>query len=436
MELPNITFDLRNIKKIKGTSEKEKGGFPNRAILTLSKKDIAQSKLFLKFAKTDIPPPEFYDLREVVPSLLTPPQNQGSCGSCFAFAISGAMNDTYALANNVFPNISPTSILRITLNNGTGEGCGGGYLGDSIDILTSVYVRANTCVDYSWCKSGTTCSTSNIPETFDSCFVAPQSRNRYIINSKKCFVSTTSSMTDLIATRNLAKDHIIKYGSLISGFLCWSNFQSGGTSNFSSTEGIYLECKDYNNNSWYTPFPNRMIEAEGGLPGHAICIIGWGISQNPITYKKLDTTIATDRIPYWICRNSWGQMWGEGGFFKIAMYPYNPFLVFDKACTIVDARYGTKSMGGGMYGISTIANPPDTITKVSTCGGKSCSMDETLPFYSKDRETPYLPEEVKNVDDTIIPTTGGTILEEKNMKMYLYIALGVIALFIIYLIFS
>ncbi|KAA6361834.1 MAG: putative cathepsin B4 cysteine protease, partial [Streblomastix strix] len=35
---------------------------------------------------------------------------------------------------------------------------------------------------------------------------------------------------------------------------------------------------------------------------HAVIIIGWGIENN---------------IPYWLVQNSWGQDWGEKGYFKI-----------------------------------------------------------------------------------------------------------------------
>jgi len=37
--------------------------------------------------------------------------------------------------------------------------------------------------------------------------------------------------------------------------------------------------------------------------GHAVKIVGWG-NENGTNY--------------WICANSWGETWGENGFFKIA----------------------------------------------------------------------------------------------------------------------
>jgi cathepsin X len=42
------------------------------------------------------------------------------------------------------------------------------------------------------------------------------------------------------------------------------------------------------------------------LPNHIVSIVGWGTNQ--------------DGKKYWICRNSWGEYWGENlGFFRIIM---------------------------------------------------------------------------------------------------------------------
>jgi len=38
------------------------------------------------------------------------------------------------------------------------------------------------------------------------------------------------------------------------------------------------------------------------LGGHAVKMIGWGVENGE---------------PYWLIANSWGEDWGEAGFFKI-----------------------------------------------------------------------------------------------------------------------
>jgi cathepsin B len=42
------------------------------------------------------------------------------------------------------------------------------------------------------------------------------------------------------------------------------------------------------------------------LGGHAVKMIGWGVED----YNN-------NLIPYWICVNSWNNLWGEGGTFRI-----------------------------------------------------------------------------------------------------------------------
>ena len=43
---------------------------------------------------------------------------------------------------------------------------------------------------------------------------------------------------------------------------------------------------------------------KGHLPNHIVSIVGWGYS-------------VVEDLRYWIVRNSWGEYWGEMGYFRL-----------------------------------------------------------------------------------------------------------------------
>jgi hypothetical protein len=45
---------------------------------------------------------------------------------------------------------------------------------------------------------------------------------------------------------------------------------------------------------------------------HNALIVGWGTSESP-----------NGPIGYWVIKNSWGEQWGDKGYYKHAMYPHN-----------------------------------------------------------------------------------------------------------------
>ena len=50
----------------------------------------------------------------------------------------------------------------------------------------------------------------------------------------------------------------------------------------------------------------------------------FSLFQFGTTKGKIQTSKGLERVDYWLCRNSWGEEWGEGGYCKIA------FTTFDK----------------------------------------------------------------------------------------------------------
>ena len=73
--------------------------------------------------------PRSVDYRDQRPSIITPVKNQGSCGSCWAFASTESLESHWALKTGHLQDLAPQFILDCTPNpdkcGGTG-GCGGG----------------------------------------------------------------------------------------------------------------------------------------------------------------------------------------------------------------------------------------------------------------------------------------------------------------------
>ena len=153
------------------------------------------------------------------------------------------------------------------------------------------------------------------------------------------------------------KSHLYKYGSAVSSFMLFSNFIEDGT-NFKDTKGIYFESEpyqksvftntyDYNGNPVYSLQPVNDPYKQCG--GHAIVVVGWGVENSPITLRN--GTIV-QKTPYWICRNSWSDSWGDNGYFKIAMYQkigifeINPKSCLEKYKDFVDGGVTYRKQGG------------------------------------------------------------------------------------------
>lgn len=295
--------------------------------------------------------------------LITKPQHQYNCGSCFAMAVATCINDVFIVsgptptgdafraqssnANGLGwnPMISTTYLMQNFSFKQYGinilDKCRGGNPGILLsEIEKSKGAVSERCVDYSWCSSNRKCKYRapknvlgsltetelltylNTTITPKGCFFSttsdekPLSRLVYKIkNIRKISYESNKLLKTSDATTTILKDFIYKNGPIIMGFVVFKNWQSG---NFEKTSGIYFYNGDYNANSPQKFLPENITKEEGK---HAVVIVGWGRS-----YVDIDNAGNKAFVNYWHCRNTFGSNWGENGFFKYAIYPYNKIL--------------------------------------------------------------------------------------------------------------
>ena len=200
-------------------------------------------------------------------NLVAPVKNQGSCGSCWAFSTVVSIEGQHAKQTGKLVSLSEQNLVDcvkgVTLPNETGTccmGCRGGLMDDAFQYLLDKQAGAiDTEAAYPYRGVGGQCSFDSAKSgaTISAWTGIPQGDEQALLDA----VATVGPVS-------IAVDASIGWqlyaGGIMRGFLCSSN-------------------------------PKKL--------DHGVAIVGYG------TDKGND---------YWIVRNSWGSMWGEKGYARIA----------------------------------------------------------------------------------------------------------------------
>ena len=192
-------------------------------------------------------------------------KDQGSCASCWAFAVIGAMEATYNAENEIagsqhalqFPDLSEQELVSCS---GAGQ-CEGRFppwnTGTSAEYIKYNGIVGEECFSYRAidvpCKK---CSDWN---------------------RKTAFISDWGWVTQSVADKD-AIINAIQDGPLVFWMRVYSDF-------YSYVGGIYE--------------PTASARPRGR---HKIVLVGYNKEED-----------------YWICKNSWDRGWGEDGYFRIKM---------------------------------------------------------------------------------------------------------------------
>jgi cathepsin L len=240
---------------------------------TQAQKPVVHSKGFIKkdlpaaywksFKDSKVQIPDKFDLR---PNL-TQVENQGFCGSCWAFSLTATHRDGHALGGKDPGRLSQEWLVD---NSTQAEGCNGGYFDSAGDFITPRGQPLWSACPY---KQGSGKCPAALP-------FAAHITSWFMLGDK----ASGPTVKDIQA-------YITLFGKSISIGVAAA---AGRWESYSS--GIYNACTD-------------------GELDHMINIVGWDNEGAAFD--------ANGNLPpgkgIWILRNSWGKSWGEQGYMRTKM---------------------------------------------------------------------------------------------------------------------
>nr|GMC50101.1 probable cysteine protease RD19D [Ipomoea batatas] len=188
------------------------------------------------------------------------PPLDGSCGSCWAFSTTGAIEGANFIATGKLLNLSEQQLCDIKDKSACDDGCSGGLMTNAYEYLM---------------ESG------GIEEEASYPYTGKSGDCRF--ESEKVAVKV-GNFTNLPADEDQMAAYLVNHGPLAVGInAVYMHTYMGGVS-------CPLICS------------KRRLN-------HGVLLVGYG--------KKGFSILRLGFKPYWIIKNSWGKDWGEEGYFRM-----------------------------------------------------------------------------------------------------------------------
>jgi cathepsin X len=207
------------------------------------------------------------------------------CGSCWAHGALSALGDRIKIARGG-KGVDINLAIQFILNCGTevAGSCHGGSASGTYEFIKETgFVPYDTCLQYAACSQES--SEGNCKSADYTC--------KKINTCRTCstFVSSGGKCSEIDIFPNAT---IAEYGDLPSDVHSIKSeiFRRGPIPCGVNAEPVL----EYTGGVFNDPSADRGIN-------HIVSIIGWGVQNG---------------TEYWIVRNSWGEYWGEMGYFRIA----------------------------------------------------------------------------------------------------------------------
>ena len=203
--------------------------------------------------------------------LVTRVKDQGSMGSCWAFGAAGAFESSYLIATGIELDISENNIKSLCLpysEFGQTSTTEAGNMVTTAAYFASWLGAVNTTGDF-YDELGKVSALQYGPHA----------------------VHTVNAVFINIKDKNAIKEYLTTYGAM-------NMFLFGANSQDQSYSSTYHSV--YNN--------------EYGA-NHYVTLVGWDDN-----FSKDNFSTPAPGNGAWICKNSWGSEWGDGGYFYVSYY--------------------------------------------------------------------------------------------------------------------
>ena len=212
----------------------------------------------------------YFDLREF--NAVTPVKDQGEMGACWAFGANGAIESAFLIATNITLDLSENNVQNNLLKYSI-FGHSRMTEGGTIVMPYAYYLSWLGIVDAEY-------------DTYDE--LGKISPLLFTPNCYHILDAITINTSDIAAM----KDALVKYGAL-------TIFVNGADPN-----------SNYYNNQTYGSYCDKASKGN-----HFVTVVGWDDN-----FSKDNFNLNPKQDGAWICKNSWGEDWGDKGYFYQSYY--------------------------------------------------------------------------------------------------------------------